>query len=520
MAKIPEKIDKYQIEELVATGGMGAVYKGIHPTLNRPIILKKLTLRGNPKITERFRREAQILMDFRNDHIVDVQDHFVQGRSHYIVMEFVDGLSVKDLLDEERYLDNYTTAYIILYTAKALRYAHSKGVIHRDIKPGNILISKNGEIKLADFGIASTGDTDPDEENLTTDGTTLGTPAYMAPEQFENSRTVDYRADLYSLGVMMYEMLTGQRPFPGGFTPDTIKAIQKGKYKKVRSVNPSVSPALQKIVNSLIKPRPKSRCGNIDRLISRLESYLGRYNDDDVLCRLCAIVKNETPPKVKPKKRPKLRLYISSGIILLLLAGGSAAYCRLTGFQKTVFSPKDFGRIEFIADGSIKPRTTLFVDDGNEIPEADLKIQYIKSQEEYRSLPAALEAGSYRAKTTIGDKVIWSAFTLTPWSENPAVKTVKPGLPQQMVHTLELSMDVYDAVSGWNLEHDAMLEVFSDGRFVPAAELELLSGMVHHFRISAPGYVSSEFVLKIQTQQSALHFQTELNPDNKNEDKK
>ena len=124
MAKIPESIDKYKLESLIASGGMGQVFKAIHPTLERPVILKKLTLRGNASVTERFRREARILMEFRSDYIVDLYDHFKKGANHYIVMEYVEGTSVQGLLVRERYLDNAVAAYIALCTAKALAYAH------------------------------------------------------------------------------------------------------------------------------------------------------------------------------------------------------------------------------------------------------------------------------------------------------------------------------------------------------------------------------------------------------------
>ncbi|HKJ85726.1 MAG TPA: protein kinase, partial [Spirochaetia bacterium] len=105
MARIPEAIDKYKLEELIATGGMGRVYRGVHPTLERPVIIKKLSLRGDAAYAQRFRREASILMDFRSDYIVDVYDHFRKASNHYIVMEYVDGLSAQDLLRRERYLD-------------------------------------------------------------------------------------------------------------------------------------------------------------------------------------------------------------------------------------------------------------------------------------------------------------------------------------------------------------------------------------------------------------------------------
>jgi len=520
MAKIPEKIDKYQIEELIATGGMGAVYKGIHPTLNRPVILKKLTLKGNQTITERFRREARILMDFRNDYIVDVQDHFVQGRSHYIVMEFVDGLSVKDLLDEQRYLDNQTAAYITLYTLKALQYSHKKGVVHRDIKPGNILLSKSGEIKLADFGIAATRASDSGEEALTTDGTTLGTPAYMAPEQFENSRTVDYRADLYSLGVMMYEMLTGLRPFPGSLSPETIRLIQKSKYKHPRKVNPAISPVLQKIVKSLIKPRPKSRCNNIALLISRLEAYLEKFHEGDVKSRLCAIVKDETVPPVRLKKHARMRLYISAGIIISLIAGLCIGFCGLTGIHKTILKPAEFGRIQFLLDSASMPETFLFLDDGKNIPEVDREIIYIPVKGQYRSLYTGLRAGSYRAKTRIGDTLIWTSFSLKPWKEKAEIKTIVPVNPEPKNHILEISMNVHDAQTGWDLMEITALEVLRDGKFMPVEKAEeILSGRIHHFRISAPGYKSREWVLKIEQKDRVLSFQSELIPENNSKDR-
>ena len=126
MAKLPENIGKYKVEALIAKGGMGAVYKAIHPTLHRPVIIKKLTLRGRKDINERFKREARILMDFRHDGVVDMYDHFRIGSSFYIVLEFVDGASLEGVIKKHRYLDNGTAAYILYYTAIALHYAHEK----------------------------------------------------------------------------------------------------------------------------------------------------------------------------------------------------------------------------------------------------------------------------------------------------------------------------------------------------------------------------------------------------------
>ena len=218
MAKIPESIGKYKITAEIARGGMGAVYKAVHPTLKRNVILKKLILKGSATVTERFKREARIMMDFKNDYIVNVYDHFKQGSFYNIVLEYVDGIALNRLIRQERYLPNDITLLIFRDCCRALKYAHSKNVIHRDIKPGNILLSKAGEVKLVDFGIAVSMD---EEAGLTRDGVTLGTPSYMAPEQFESTKSVDKRADIYSMGVMLYEMVTGKKPFPGNFSPET-----------------------------------------------------------------------------------------------------------------------------------------------------------------------------------------------------------------------------------------------------------------------------------------------------------
>lgn len=126
MAKIPKTIGKYEIESLVAKGGMGAVYKAEHPTLKRPVIIKKLTLSSKKEITERFKREARILMDFRHDHIVSMYDHFKEGTSYYLVMEYVDGMSIEELILNNRYFHSSLASYILLNTAQALKYAHSK----------------------------------------------------------------------------------------------------------------------------------------------------------------------------------------------------------------------------------------------------------------------------------------------------------------------------------------------------------------------------------------------------------
>ena len=266
------KVGKYTILKRIARGGMGTIYKARHPTLERDIILKRLTLVGNKGITERFRREARLMLDFREDRIVQVYDHFKEGASYYIAMEYVDGVTLGDLVEKHRYLPNDIALLIFYEVCRALKYAHDKGVIHRDIKPENIMISRTGEVKLTDFGIATSRDTK--DEHLTRN-MTLGTPAYMSPEQIEDSSKVDRRSDIYSMGVLLYKMVTGKSPYPGNMTPETITLITMGRYRPPRKVNPRVSSFLQKIIRRAMHREPKQRYADLEELIDKLAARLG-----------------------------------------------------------------------------------------------------------------------------------------------------------------------------------------------------------------------------------------------------
>ncbi len=514
MAKIPDRIDKYEIKELIASGGMGEVYKGVHPTLERSVILKKLTLRGNASMTERFRREAKLLMDFRNDYIVDVYDHFVQGRSHYIVMEYVDGASVKDLLESERYFDNASAAYIALYTAKALAYAHRKSVIHRDVKPGNVLISRKGEIKLADFGIATSADSEADDENLTAEGMTLGTPAYMAPEQFKNSKNVDYRADLYSLGVMMYEMLVGRRPYSGGFSPEVIQQIQRGRYRKPRKVNPAVAPELQKIIVSLIKPRPKARCGDIAQVVSRLEKFLSRFQVDDVRNRVAAMVRSEEKPALRKQRRSPAGRAIAASLAVALLGGAAALFLSLTGIHRLALHPETYGLARIYASSADSPpETVLFADDNRTIPEYPRTIRYLPWKDGFASLPVALEAGQYRSKSRVNGRLVWTSFYVPPRLRSGGIAKVFLGAEKAGDSFVPVTTDIRDALTGRILDGVSECVVATSQGYVSVDAFgPVRIGSVQAFRVSAPGYYSQDFTLKIPEGIAELALKASLVP--------
>jgi tRNA A-37 threonylcarbamoyl transferase component Bud32 len=220
MAKL---FPQLEIIALLGQGGMGAVYKARQPRLNRFVALKILSpeKQSDPQFAERFEREARALAWLNHPNIVTVYDFGETQGNYYLLMEFVDGMTLRALLQARRLAPAEALA-IVPQICQALQYAHDQGIIHRDIKPENILLDKKGQVKIADFGIAKLLDQAPQDISLTGAKDVVGTPYYMAPEQIEKPQTVDHRADIYSLGVVFYEMLTGELPL-GNFLPPSQK---------------------------------------------------------------------------------------------------------------------------------------------------------------------------------------------------------------------------------------------------------------------------------------------------------
>ena len=313
-----KKIGKYRGAKLLAKGGMGAIYKAEHPTLDRPVVLKLLTLTGNEQFAQRFQREATIMMGFQHVNIVNYYDHFKTGKSYCMVMEYVDGCSVAELLDRHRYLDDDLALLLLKDTLQALAFAHGKGVVHRDIKPANILVSAEGAVKLTDFGIAH--ETAVDADGLTKEGMTLGTPAYMAPEQFRDAGTVDARADLYSTGVLLYECLTGRKPYAGASLPELLERIRKGRYESLRKVRPESTSTARQVLRRAMRPSPKRRYRSADAMLRPVIRYLKRRGEAALRSRLADLV---TDRRHREAPRPQ----VSRRVIRILAAalGGTVA---------------------------------------------------------------------------------------------------------------------------------------------------------------------------------------------------
>jgi len=232
-AALAAHFPQLEILGLIGQGGMGAVYKARQPSLDRLVALKILAPRGidDPGFAERFTREARALAKLNHPNIVAVHDFGQSGGFHYFIMEYVDGPNLRQI-ERAGKLTAKEALQIIPQICEALQFAHDEGIVHRDIKPENILLDKKGRVKIADFGLAKLLGHGGVTERVTEAGHVMGTPHYMAPEQIEHPLEVDHRADIYSLGVVFYEMLTGELPL-GKFAVPSRKAPMDARLDEV-----------------------------------------------------------------------------------------------------------------------------------------------------------------------------------------------------------------------------------------------------------------------------------------------
>ncbi len=281
MTPIPQKKsiqDTYQILEDIGKGGMAQVYKAVQNSLGRVVAIKEIkpAIAASPEMVERFKREARTAASLVHENIVQVYNFGEQKKSGlFIVMEYVEGQDLKSLIAKSDRINPGIAAIIGREIARALAFAHSKGLIHRDVKPGNVMLSTGGEVKLMDFGIVREADSD-----LTSTGALMGTPSYMAPEQFLGEK-VSPAADLFSLGVVIYEALTGEKPFRADSDTSLSKAIRTEKEKKVRTINPQVPGRLQKIVHQCLKKDPLKRPQTAEDLAGELDRFIRSKSRED-----------------------------------------------------------------------------------------------------------------------------------------------------------------------------------------------------------------------------------------------
>lgn len=274
-----------EILELIGKGGMGAVYKARQPALDRVVALKILppdVAAGTLGFAERFNREARALARLNHPRIVTVYDFGVIGKLHYLVMEYVDGPNLRQVERSNR-LTPEQALRIIPQICEALQFAHDQGIVHRDIKPENLLLDKNGDVKITDFGIAKIVGIPADKTSLTGEHI-VGTPHYMAPEQIETPATVDHRADIFSLGVVFYEMLTGELPL-GRFDPPSrrveldvrldevvLRSLEKERDRRYQQAG-QIKTHVETIAKSPLPPNPSLQRRRLIGFVPALAFY-------------------------------------------------------------------------------------------------------------------------------------------------------------------------------------------------------------------------------------------------------
>jgi eukaryotic-like serine/threonine-protein kinase len=261
---------RYELQDLAGTGGMSSVYKARDTVLERTVAIKILHehYSDDPEYVERFRREARALAQLNHPNIVTVIDRGEFEGRQFIVFEHVDGETLKSLVEREGPLTVEAALALVHQVARGLAFAHDHGVVHRDVKPHNILIDDDGVAKVTDFGIARS--VDP-ADGLTETGTLLGTSEYIAPEQASGQR-VDERSDQYSLAAVLFELLTGEPPYSGeNFMAVAMKHIRE-PVPSVRARRPDVSPRLDAIVARAMAKRPEDRFPSTDAMMAALEA--------------------------------------------------------------------------------------------------------------------------------------------------------------------------------------------------------------------------------------------------------
>jgi serine/threonine-protein kinase len=256
------RIGKYIVKGELGRGGMGAVYLAEQPGLGREVAIKELlqSAIADPVALKRFMQEAQVMARASHPNLVQVHDLEQIGDANYIVLEFVRGKSLRDHLKQSALPLSQTFA-IMHGALQALDYAHKRAIVHRDMKPENVLISEEGDVKVADFGIARLMDDSGAGSTATKTGTTVGTPQYMSPEQVASSK-VDGRSDLYSAGIMFYELVVGQPPFTASEAdgPFTLMAKHVQAPPKPPSVHrPGLDPGLEEVILKALAKRPEER---------------------------------------------------------------------------------------------------------------------------------------------------------------------------------------------------------------------------------------------------------------------
>ena len=339
MASIVEVFGNCRVVEQVASGPLTDVYHAVQEPLGRHVAIKALrsTIAPSSPFAAHLAREAELLAKLHHDNILELYDFVRTDSAMWLVLEFVDGVSLAEVLAKSERLTLHGALAVGVEIAKALTHAHDRGIIHRDIKPANVLVSRRGEIKLVDFGIAH-DDRVPSSPEPLEAGSTFGTPAYMSPEQILGE-PLDARTDIFSLGVVLYQLVAGVRPFDGPDTKTTAHRIRHSEPHSLVSSTPAIPRPFERVVMRCIEKLPGDRFATARELLSSLEALLRAETTsptDEIISNELARSKFISQPPA-PRRSLQQSLIIDParaplwpavrgflGLLLLAVAGGVA----------------------------------------------------------------------------------------------------------------------------------------------------------------------------------------------------
>ncbi|MBQ9538778.1 MAG: serine/threonine protein kinase [Treponema sp.] len=547
---VPMNIGKYQAIELLAEGGQGKVYLAydtvLDPKKKDRVVIKELKIRKKDA-RERFKREVKILRELRYErHVVSTYEFLKEGSSEYIVLEYVDGMSLSKLIEKQKGLPVSLAMYIFLDICKGLRAAHKENIIHRDIKPDNVLISKDGDVKLTDFGISGS-EKDFDEEDSssarqtfsssfeTQVGTKMGTPSYMSPEQIDDTSKVDKKTDIYSMGVMLYEMIFADKPFVGSSANETMAKVKEGNYIKPSERDKTIPVSVNHLIVKMMAKDKEKRYKDMDAVIRAVNKYLGQFSP-----KTRGYLKSALKASIASKNRlnyyhlkfkngktidlSSLSSKYKGTIIAIAVASGLvlAAAGYVTGlFHATILSPWYAAmKLEIqvpqktvYSGGSYAsdlPATAYIFYDAENAPDVDWLNKERRFYEDkgsssektlsYVTRPIYLKEGDYLVKIALGPYVYWKSVTL----EKGKKEILEFDSFKGERRTKIIQPHALDAASGADITGQTSFEIKDKkGKWIALADAneDFLAGEdAVHVKATCDGYESREFSTGLKTQ--------------------
>ncbi len=461
---------KYRIVRLIGDGGMGAVYEAEHALLGRRVALKFLhpELADKEHLKQRFLQEARVSATIRNPHIVQVSDvGTAEDGVPYLVMELLEGETLQNVLERTTKLTARDTLSLTLQILEGLAAAHVRNVIHRDLKPDNVFLTKApwGWLpKLLDFGIAKLRQIEAYEITLTRPGAVMGTPEYMAPEQAYSADQVDERSDIYSLGVMMFQMLSGYLPAEGDTPQEIAEQIIKGKARDLATLCPHLDGELLAVVRRATAPRPEARFPDVDHLRQQLQPIADRFGVEwqrlsvfeapptgeavaipssipiafdttqEVKARVTEIQDGPSPKTVPPETQEAPR-------VSRLPAGAESFTAAMPRTGTAAFTPPA------AAVGSTDP--------GPVVPASPTLMRARRARTSHRGLIASLLLATAGLGTALGVYYYYEQYLPSTWPAPPAQPTRRVVAPPKTVTLPDESPD----------DNESLSEQPSEGRY-------------------------------------------------------